>query len=305
MVHPSSTQKETTVSVVVPTRDRGQSVVATLASILACDYPTLELIVVDQSSSDATEKSLQDLQTDPRLQHFRSPTRGISAARNLGISKAQGAIIALTDDDCVVPTNWVRSLVEAFTAEPIPGIVFGSVVPGPHDSAAGFVPASICTTNQLAQNIGDLHKIGGMGACMGLRRQVWEQLGGFDERFGTGARIGAAEESEFLIRSLLAGTHARQLPSFELVHHGFRTWEQGQSLIRRYWYGSGAAFGIHMTSRPWAVARSLAHVGYRWISSDSSVGSSLGENRYRTTRLASFSKGFLLGCTLRPWRSTA
>lgn len=298
-------QTETLVSAVIPTRDRGQDVVATVESILACDYPTLELIIVDQSSADATEKSLRDLQADSRLQILRSPTRGISAAQNIGISKAQGAIIALTDDDCVVPANWVRTLVEAFTAEPSLGIIFGSVLPGPHDSAAGFVPASICTTNKLARCLGELHKIGGMGACMGLRRQVWEQIGGFDERFGTGARIGAGEESEFLIRSLLEGIQARQVPSFELVHYGFRTWQQGQSLIRRYWYGSGAAFGVHVTSRPWAVARSLAHVGYRWISSDSSVGSSLGEKRHRATRLASFTKGFFVGCTLRPWRSNA
>ena len=83
-------QTETLVSAVIPTRDRGQDVVATVESILACDYPTLELIVVDQSSSDATEKSLRRLQDDSRLQILGSPTRGISAARNLGISQAQG-----------------------------------------------------------------------------------------------------------------------------------------------------------------------------------------------------------------------
>ena len=133
------------VTVVIPTRNRGDSVVRTIRTTLLNGYPDLELIVVDQSDDNRTEISLQPLLSDPRISCIRTTTRGLSAALNVGIALAQTEIIAITGDDCEVDKDWLKELVAAFAIDPRIGIVFGNVLPGPHDRSLGFIPAYVQT----------------------------------------------------------------------------------------------------------------------------------------------------------------
>ena len=291
----------TKVSVVIPTRNRGADVLTAVRSVLANQIEDLQLIVVDQSSNDETAQALVPLAEDRRLTVLRSDTRGISAARNIGLGEARNEIIALTDDDCEVPSTWCRDLFDLMEPLPDLGIVFGTVAPAPHDSTTGFVPASICARATRIDRVQEMHRIGGMGACMGVRRSVWELIGGFDERLGTGTEFGAGEESELVLRTLLARQSVTQTPALEVVHHGFRTWEQGRTLIRRYWHGTGAALGIHLTSSPLAVGSHLVALGWGWIVGRSPVAESLGVRPHRLARLIAFARGLVAGLPLRPW----
>lgn len=87
------------VSVVVPTFNRAALLAETLASILAQTYPRLELIIVDNLSTDDTEAYLQSLH-DHRVRRYRNANDGVIARnRNLGIKAARGKYVALCDDD--------------------------------------------------------------------------------------------------------------------------------------------------------------------------------------------------------------
>src|SRR6476646_6072108 len=90
------------VTVVIPTRNRGDSVVRTIRTTLLNGYPDLELIVVDQSDDNRTEISLQPLLSERHISYIRTTTRGLSAALNVGVALAQTGIIAITGDDCEV-----------------------------------------------------------------------------------------------------------------------------------------------------------------------------------------------------------
>jgi glycosyltransferase involved in cell wall biosynthesis len=94
------------ISVVVPTYNRAQQVQAGLLSVLAQTYPEFEVIVVDDGSTDGTEKAIQQFISQERdqrnqIRYFLQPNQGPSAARNKGIDEARGEWVAFLDSDDV------------------------------------------------------------------------------------------------------------------------------------------------------------------------------------------------------------
>lgn len=88
------------VSVVVPTFNRAYCIENTIESALAQTYDHLELIVIDDGSSDGTEELiLSRYGADPRVRYVFQPNCGVSRARNHGIRLARGEFIALLDSD--------------------------------------------------------------------------------------------------------------------------------------------------------------------------------------------------------------
>ena len=98
------------VSVVVPTRDRPESLRRCLGALRAQDLAELEVIVVDDGSRDrgAVEAALAGAAPGVRL--LRTPGRGPAAARNRGVRAATGEVVCFTDDDCEPEPGWARLL---------------------------------------------------------------------------------------------------------------------------------------------------------------------------------------------------
>ena len=99
-------------SVIVPCRNVASTVAAALAGALASPLRDLEVIAVDDASSDTTWDVLVDLAAhDPRVRTLRAPRRGVSAARNAGLDAAQGEFIFFLDaDDTVEPDFFPRAV---------------------------------------------------------------------------------------------------------------------------------------------------------------------------------------------------
>ncbi|MCZ6637896.1 MAG: glycosyltransferase family 2 protein [Alphaproteobacteria bacterium] len=88
------------VSVVIPTFDRARSVTASIASADAQSYPVIEIVVVDDGSSDNTVEVVEGLQTRHPLKLIRLATnQGGGAARNAGIEASSGDYVAFLDSD--------------------------------------------------------------------------------------------------------------------------------------------------------------------------------------------------------------
>lgn len=87
-----------TVSVVIPTYNRADKVVKTIESVFAQTFADLEIIVIDDGSSDDTEKVLR-LAFGDRILYYTQPNQGASIARNKGIEYARGEWIAFLDSD--------------------------------------------------------------------------------------------------------------------------------------------------------------------------------------------------------------
>ena len=86
------------VSVIIPTCNRAGTIMGAVTSVLEQTLRNLEVIVVDDGSTDNTLELLGGV-ADPRLQVLSQCNRGVSAARNLGLSKARGRLLALLDSD--------------------------------------------------------------------------------------------------------------------------------------------------------------------------------------------------------------
>ena len=94
-------EKTDRISVILPTYNRGQCIARAIESVLSQDYKEIELIVVDDASTDGTREIVSSL-GDARVCYVRLPKRaGACAARNEGIRRAKGEYVAFQDSDDV------------------------------------------------------------------------------------------------------------------------------------------------------------------------------------------------------------
>ncbi|MEL6554553.1 MAG: glycosyltransferase family A protein [Cyanobacteria bacterium J06621_11] len=292
------------VSVVIATRDRGDRIVQTIDSLLANQYPAFEIRVVDQSNDTSCQLAMQQYAAEPRVIYQLSLSVGMARARNIAIAQSKSDLIAITDDDCVVSPQWIESIATTFTMYPKVTMLFGNVLPGQHDPAIGFIPTYCRNRLKIVSNPLNKPQVDGLGACMAMRKRVWETFGGFDEALGVGGLLKSSSEGDLAIHALNKGYQICETPSVSVVHNGFRTWEEGVELIGRYWYGTGAMYGKHLRLYPVSTFLTLVLLAWRWAFGTSRVAASLGEETQKSARLQAFVSGFLRGLWLSIDRKT-
>lgn len=288
-------EKTPPVTVVISTRNRGDEIVATLRTVLENDYPNFEVRIVDQSTNDLTEKAVQPFLSDSRVVYQRSATKGLSIGRNLAVSATKNELIAFTDDDCEVPSNWLREMVASFKLDERIGMVFGNVEAGEHDTTAGWIPISERLAPVMAHNIKEKTKLTGIGACMGMRRSVWGKTHGFDPVLGAGAKFKATEENDLAIKTLLAGYYVYETPQVRVIHNGFRPWSDASALLSGYSYGIGGAYAKHLKAGHWSIVPIIAEWGQK---STGYVLQNLVKRRVTGLKpLLAYGKGLIHGLT--------
>jgi O-antigen biosynthesis protein len=228
------------ISVSVPTRNRPAHIAACVENILSTDG-FLELIVVDQSDDDATERALATIR-DPRLRYVRTSTRGVTKGRNIGIEESRGDIVAYTDDDCRVRPDWARRIAEVFASDPQAAVVCGRVeVPEEirHTGyAEGFEPRERVWRGRYPP----LGRDWGITANFSIRRSALAQVGMFDPVLGAGAPLRSGGEPDFLFRVLRAGYTVVNANEVIVDHYGIRKpGEEFKKLIMGYGAGTAAA----------------------------------------------------------------
>lgn len=241
-------------TVLVCTRNRGDSIVDTVETILANTHPCFELLVVDQSTDETTAQAIAPFQEDPRLRYTHSDTKGLGCARNLGLRIARSQIVVFTDDDCTVPNDWLIQMEQVFVDNPNVAVAFCNVAPGPHDPALGFIPAYCRKGAKLVTHVAAKCRARGMGAGIAVRRDVVLSFGGFDEMMGAGGQFSSGEDWDMAVRALLKGHQVYETSSTMVLHHGFRTWDEGRLLTERDWRGIGAVFGKPLRCGYWRIA---------------------------------------------------
>jgi hypothetical protein len=119
------------VSVILPTRNRSRLLARAVASVRSQIYSNWELLVVDDSSTDATPSAVERLRDEigqDRLRASRIPHGGVCAARNHALTQAKGSLVAYLDDDNVMHPLWLKAVVWAFAQRPEVDVLYGGVV---------------------------------------------------------------------------------------------------------------------------------------------------------------------------------
>jgi GT2 family glycosyltransferase len=227
------------IAALICTRNRTDSVTRAVASLLQGREP-FDLTVVDQSDGCETELALRRFQGDARFHYLRSSARGKGAALNEGLRRATGDIVVCTDDDCEAPEGWVGEMAAVLSAHPDAAIVFCNVLAPPHDRSAGYVPAYQRQEDRVLRKILEARNGLGLGAGMALRRAAILEFGGFDETLGPGSRFASGDDWDLSLRAMLKGWEVYETAAVSILHHGFRTLEEGRSHARRDWIAIGA-----------------------------------------------------------------
>ncbi len=117
------------VSVIIPTRNRLKHLNRCLESLYRQSTLPLEIIIVDNSDTLMKDDVFKDASSRLNLKYLHSKLKGVSKARNLGIAKAKGSLLAFLDDDCLVNKNWVEEIIKSCKSHPT-SVIMGKNVDG-------------------------------------------------------------------------------------------------------------------------------------------------------------------------------
>ena len=245
------------VSVVVCTRDRPESILVTLRSLLAMHYQPFEIVLVDNApSSDATKDAvLAAYGADPRIRYVREQRPGLSCARNRGLLEASADIVAFTDDDVTVDPWWLDGIVRGFRAAPNTACVTGMIATAQLENAEQLYFhlreewGTVCARRifDLTENRDDsaLYPysggVFGAGANFAVSRVVLKEIGGFNEALGAGTLTGGGEDLEMFMRIILSGNRIVYEPAAIVSHYHRTDLTELTRQMRAYGTGNTAA----------------------------------------------------------------
>jgi glycosyltransferase involved in cell wall biosynthesis len=279
------------VSVVICTRNRPDKIGNAIESVLANTYPNFDLTIIDQSTNDETEATTRRAgERDGRIRYQRMSKSGLSRAYNLGIASTTGTIIAFTDDDCLVPSNWIEKIVTAFHEQGDGELMYGQVLPAyPENDGETLTPLlRIEKPERLDRANG--FRVFGMGANFAARRSLFERAGTFDEMLGGGGPLKSSQDFDLAYRAYRCHAPILLRPEIVVRHDGRREHEDWPALLRAYGFGDGAFYSKHVRCRdPYAAW--LAAKNFAWTSAKFVAKRAIGRRPREFDYLSGFVQG--------------
>lgn len=230
-------------SLVLATVGRTEELSNFLLHLEAQSYRQFQLIVVDQNPDDRLVPLLNDYAQHLPIQHCRS-SRGLSRARNVGLKRVGGNVIAFPDDDCWYPSDLLQRVAHVLAEHP----ELDGVTGRPIDSSF----------SRFHKTSGEINKenvfLRSSSFTIFLRKSVVDAVGEFDLDLGLGSASGriAGEETDYLLRAMNDGFRLHFDAGIEIVHQqgtvvydaNFNKKARGYNtalgyLLRKYDYPSG------------------------------------------------------------------
>jgi glycosyltransferase involved in cell wall biosynthesis len=177
------------ISVVIPCFNHGEFLGEAVASVLGLGRDDVELVVVDDGSTDEGTRHEMEMLREQGIQVVRQENKGLSAARNAGVRAAHGEyIFPLDADDRMRGGGWIDRAIGIFGSRPEVGVVFGD---------AEFFGMRTGRSQLGALDVERLLARNYIFASALFRRTVWQQNGGYDE-----GMVGGFEDWDFWVGAI-------------------------------------------------------------------------------------------------------
>lgn len=249
-------------TVVIPSYDRAALLPRAVASVLAQTFADFELIVVDDGSTDDTPAVLARLE-DPRIRCLRQENRGVSAARNLGLSRARGAAVTFLDTDDEAAPDWLSTLARLLE-DPAVGIATAGALAIRHGEDGTELDRELLLPRPLGPLYGN-QKLRFTAGTLAARRELLEEIGGYAQpmRFAENAEMAMRLVPACLERGLEVRAVERPLVTY---HRSASAWTTSPEAFESMRSGSEYILEHHgarlRQEAPWMYAnyRSVAAV---------------------------------------------
>ncbi len=164
---------EPLVSIILPTFNRVKYIEGSIRSCLAQTHRNLEVIVVDDTSTDGTQDALARLAAeDPRVKVITVKGQGLPRSLNIGLAESKGDYLTWFSDDDIYEPEAMAVMVHSLETRPDVGLVHcDSILIGPDDEVIGPHPSG--SPEQLKSTCS-------LSSCILYRRKVYEEVGGYD-----------------------------------------------------------------------------------------------------------------------------
>jgi glycosyltransferase involved in cell wall biosynthesis len=215
----STAPAEPTFSVVMPAYNTGFVIETGIRSVLLQSRSDLELIIVDDGSTDDTAERVAAFQGDRRVRLIRQENRGPSAARNAGLAVARGRFVTMLDSDDLLLPRYLEVMAAALEREPGAGLAYTDA--RVLDQETGRIRRTTMMAYQRPPKVPPANAASFFRLLLDrnficptvtVRRAAIDRVGGFDER------LWRAEEWELWLRIVYAGHRAVRPPGVLVVH---------------------------------------------------------------------------------------
>jgi len=245
-------------SLIVPSRNRPEFLLATVEFILQGNEVPSELIIIDQSKSPNPTLASLTTHRSCDIRYMWTQSVGLSKANNRGIAAARHDLLVFTHDDVVVTPAWFGTLVRALIAAGIRNVVTGQVPPTKDERPGGF-QLTIKVDEAPAVYEGRVGNDVLLPLNMAMYRSAIAEVGNFDVRLGPGTPFPGAEDNDLGLRLLEAGYRIIYVPEAVLYHRAWRTKQDYVSLRWSYGRGQGAFYAKHLSLRDRYMLGRLGH----------------------------------------------
>ena len=253
------------ISVIIVTWNGRQHLEACLGAALAQRAVRMEIILVDNASTDGTVDYVREFFPSVRIV-LLPENRGSAAANNAGVREARGRLVALLNNDTVADRDWLRELAGGLDEGRGFALATSRIVymhdPRVIDSAGdGFLRSGGAFKRLHGRSDSEAtvsrEVFGVCGAACLLPRAVFEELGGFDEDF-----FASHEDVDLSYRARLRGYRVMYVADALVRHHGSAT--LGKLSARAVYYGQRNLEWVYLKNSPSSILwRTLpAHLLY-------------------------------------------
>lgn len=207
-------------SIIIPLWNGKEYIETCLQTVFAQNYPDLEVIVVDNASTDGGGELVQS--TFPQVIYIRNLYNlGFAGACNVGLNVAQGEVMILLNQDTIGHDNWLNFLVDCMITDSKSGIGGCKLLyeDGTVQHAGGKLIEPFWDTEHLVENDGTVPIDYVTGATMAIRRDCFEQVGYLDENFYPAY----SEDIDYCLRAKAVGWQIVYEPKAVLTHYESRS----------------------------------------------------------------------------------